>query len=125
MLGPDFTGTYPSIVPEFFGDFILVNGMAWPKFDADPGVYRFHLLNGSDLRFFVLQPDNPWVKVTLIGSDGGLLPHAITIMDGDGVQEAGRAVGAGARRSCRCRVRLFGAAVAGPQHDAAQLRASL
>lgn len=89
MLGPDFTGTYPSVTPEFFGDFILVNGMAWPKFDADPGAYRFHLLNGSDSRFFVLQPDNPWVKVTLVGSDGGLLPHAITIMDGDGVQEAG------------------------------------
>ena len=76
-------------MPEFFGDFILVNGMAWPKFDADPGAYRFHLLNGSDSRFFVLQPDNPYVKVTLVGSDGGLLPQAITIMDGDGVQEAG------------------------------------
>ena len=34
VLGPDFVGTYPSIVPEFFGDFVLVNGMAWPKFDA-------------------------------------------------------------------------------------------
>ena len=88
-LGPDFTGTYPSIVPEFFGDFILVNGMAWPKFDADPGQYRLHLLNGSDSRFYSLQLDNAFVKVTLIGSDGGLLPRAVTILDGDGVQEPG------------------------------------
>ena len=89
VLGPGYTGPYPSIVSEFFGDFILVNGTAWPKFDADPGAYRFHLLNGSDSRFYVLRPDNPYVKLTLVGSDGGLLPHAITIADGDGVQEAG------------------------------------
>lgn len=89
ILGPGFTGTYPSIVPEFFGDFVLVNGMTWPKFDADPGAYRFHLLNGSDSRFYVLRPDDPHVKLTLIGSDGGLLPRAITVADGDGVQEAG------------------------------------
>ena len=84
-LGPDFKGTYPSIVPEFFGDTILVNGMAWPKLDAQPTQYRLNLLDSSDSRFYVLKFDNPWVKVTLVGSDGGLLPKAKTIISGDGV----------------------------------------
>jgi len=86
---PEGFSSYPSVVPEFFGDFLLVNGMAWPKYDADPGQYRFRLLNGSDSRFYVLQLDNPDVAVTLVGVDGGLLLRAATIMDGDGVQEAG------------------------------------
>ena len=49
--------------------------------------YEFRLLNGSDSRFYVLKLDDPNVKVTLVGTDGGLLPKAMTIMDGDGVQE--------------------------------------
>ena len=77
----------PSVVPEFFGDTILVNGMAWPNQTVASGTYEFRLLNGSDLRFYVLKLDNPDVKVTLVGTDGGLLPKAVTIMDGDGVQE--------------------------------------
>jgi len=80
---------YPTIVPEFFGDFILVNGVAWPTLDVDAGDYRFRMLDGSDSRFYLLQLDNPNVKVTLVGGDGGLLPNAITVMDGDGVQELG------------------------------------
>jgi spore coat protein A, manganese oxidase len=89
MLGEAYKGPYPSILPEFFGDFIMVNGMAWPKFDAGVGQYRFHLLNGSDSRFYVLHFSDASVKMTLIGSDGGLLPKAVTIMDGDGIQEDG------------------------------------
>lgn len=92
VLPPDYEalgGTYPSIVPEFFGDFILVNGMAWPTLEVAPADYRFRLLNGSDSRFYVLQLDDPSVSVTLIGSDGGLLPQAITMIDGDGLQELG------------------------------------
>ena len=78
----------PSIVPEFFGDHILVNGMAWPKLDVAAGDYEFRLLNGSDSRFYVLEVSDPNVAVHLVGTDGGLLPHAITISDGDGVQES-------------------------------------
>ena len=79
----------PSAVPEFFGDHIVVNGMAWPNLDVAAGDYEFHLLNGSDSRFYVLKLSDPDVKVQLVGVDGGLLPEAITIMDGDGVQEDG------------------------------------
>jgi spore coat protein A len=86
---PDTAVSYPTAIPEFFGDFILVNGMAWPKLEVDAGDYRFRMLDGSDSRFYVLQLDNPNVKVTLVGSDGGLLPNAVTVIDGDGIQEPG------------------------------------
>ena len=78
----------PSIVPEFFGDHILVNGMAWPELNVAAGDYEFRLLNGSDSRFYVLEVSDPKVAVHLVGTDGGLLPHAITISDGDGIQES-------------------------------------
>jgi spore coat protein A len=99
-LPPDYEdrgGTFPSIMPEFFGDFILVNGMAWPKLDVAPGDYRFRMLNGSDSRFYVLKPDDPNVKVTLVGTDGGLLPQAIAVIDGidagnDGLPDAGEQI---------------------------------
>jgi spore coat protein A, manganese oxidase len=66
----------PSIVLEFFGDVIVVNGMAWPNLDVAAGDYEFRLLNGSDSRFYVLKAD-PWVGVHLVGTDGGLLPEAV------------------------------------------------
>ncbi|MBH5369492.1 multicopper oxidase family protein [Bradyrhizobium glycinis] len=77
----------PSAVPEFFGDHILVNGMAWPNLNVAAGDYEFHLLNGSDSRFYVLKLSDPDVKAYLVGVDGGLLPQAKMIMDGDGIQE--------------------------------------
>jgi spore coat protein A len=86
---PEDFASYPTALPEFFGDFILVNGMAWPRLEVEGGEYRFRMLDGSDSRFYVLQLDDPNVKVTLVGSDGGLLSNAITVMDGDGVHEPG------------------------------------
>jgi spore coat protein A, manganese oxidase len=78
----------PSVVPEFFGDTILVNGMAWPKLNVAAGDYEFRLLNGSDSRFYVLKVSDPNVAVHLVGTDGGLLDHAVTISDGDGIQQS-------------------------------------
>lgn len=67
----------PSVLPEFFGDTILVNGKAWPHLEVEPRKYRFRLLNGADSRFFVLElraPDDsgpfPFMQ---IGTDDGLL----------------------------------------------------
>ncbi|WP_439881820.1 multicopper oxidase domain-containing protein [Pontibacter sp. MBLB2868] len=62
----------PSILPEFFGNIILVNGKAWPKLDVEPRQYRFRLLNGSDSRFYNLTLTEG-VKMWQIGSDNGLL----------------------------------------------------
>ena len=42
-------------LPEFFGDFILVNGVPWPKCEVEPRPYRLRLLNASDSRFYKLQ----------------------------------------------------------------------
>ena len=78
-----------SAVPEFFGDTLLVNGMAWPSLNVAAGEMELRLLNGSDSRFYVLRLDNPKVGVTLVGTDGGLLPQARTLMDGDGQASAG------------------------------------
>jgi spore coat protein A, manganese oxidase len=91
-LPPDYIergGTYPTTLPEFFGDFILVNGQAWPHTHVEQSDYVFHLVNGSDSRFYVLQLSDANVQVTLVGGDGGLMPTAKVIMDGDGIQEQG------------------------------------
>lgn len=70
----------PTVLPEFFGDFILVNGQAWPVLDVEPRTYRLRFLNGSDSRFY-----NMWLApagmsaftagptIWQIGTDSGLL----------------------------------------------------
>lgn len=102
MIGPDAAAALQanpswngnSALPEFFGDVINVNGMAWPKLDVNKGEYLLHFANPSDSRFYVLNFSDPNVKVTLVGADGGLLKKAATISDGvdaggDGVADAG------------------------------------
>jgi spore coat protein A len=76
----------PSHLPEFFGDFILVNGQAWPVLDVEPRKYRLRFLNGSDSRFY-----NMWITSGLttgfgtgptihqIGTDVGLLYAPVTL----------------------------------------------
>lgn len=66
----------PSVQPEFFGDFILVNGKAWPILEVEPRQYRFRLLNGSDSRFYNLTLSSGQ-KFYQIGSDVGLLPQPV------------------------------------------------
>ncbi len=62
----------PSIVPEFFGDTILVNGKAWPFLNVEPRKYRFRILNGSNSRFYKLKLSTGQ-SFYQIGTDGGLL----------------------------------------------------
>lgn len=61
-----------SIMAEMFGNFILVNGKAWPVLDVEPRKYRFRFLNGSDSRFYRLYFSEN-IPFHQIGSDGGLL----------------------------------------------------
>jgi spore coat protein A len=73
----------PSALPEFFGDFILVNGQLWPYLDVEPRQYRLRLLNGSDSRFYTLwvnagdaderAPDGNGPQIVVIGTDDALL----------------------------------------------------
>ena len=66
----------PTIIPEFFGDFILVNGKVWPVLNVEPRQYRFRILNGSDSRFYnlFLSGNNSFWQV---GSDQGLLTSPV------------------------------------------------
>jgi spore coat protein A len=68
----------PSILPEMFGDFILVNGKTWPVLNVEPRKYRFRFLNGSDSRFYKLFLDNT-IPFYQIGTDGGLLNSPVTL----------------------------------------------
>jgi FtsP/CotA-like multicopper oxidase with cupredoxin domain len=86
VLPPEsFPGGGPTALAEFFGDFILVNGMAWPKLEVEPRKYRFRLLNGSDSRFYILEFRNAQTGGTTqtfmqIGSDDGLLEAPVVSM---------------------------------------------
>lgn len=68
----------PSIVPEFFGNFILVNGKTWLVLEVEPRQYRFRMLNGSDSRFYnlFLSSGKPFLQ---IGTDQGLLPLPLQV----------------------------------------------
>ncbi|MDH3217348.1 MAG: multicopper oxidase domain-containing protein [Candidatus Krumholzibacteria bacterium] len=68
----------PSVIAEFFGDFILVNGVAWPKLEVEPRKYRFRMLNGSDSRFYILEFGNG-MGFYQIGTDVGLLPFPVPL----------------------------------------------
>jgi spore coat protein A len=80
----NFPNGGPTGLAEFFGDFILVNGKAWPKLDVEPRPYRFRFLNGSDSRFYVLEFRNDEFNGTAqsflqIGSDDGLLNNPVSL----------------------------------------------
>lgn len=76
---PPVSGVDPSIVPEFFGDTILVNGKVWPYLEVEPRKYRFRILNGSNSRFYSLQFDTDQVIWLQIGTDGGFLERPVRL----------------------------------------------
>ena len=91
ILPPDiFPGGGPTALAEFFGDFMVVNGVIWPKEDVEPRNYRLHLLNGTDSRFMALQlfevPPGATdlttvvkqLDFTVVGSDQGLAKSTTT-----------------------------------------------
>ncbi len=59
-------------IGEYFGDTMLVNGKIWPFLVVDPCLYRFRILNGCNAR--ILNLNIPGAKMTIIGSEEGLLP---------------------------------------------------
>jgi len=74
----------PTAMAEFFGDHMIVNGVAWPVENVEPRNYRLHVLNGTDSRFMALEfyevPAGAKdissaikkLNVDVIGSDQGL-----------------------------------------------------
>ncbi|MDH5364779.1 MAG: multicopper oxidase domain-containing protein, partial [Dehalococcoidia bacterium] len=77
--------THPYWMPEFFGDTIMVNGLVWPNLDVTPGWYRFHLLDGSNARFYTItlkdQITGNKIPFILIGADGGYLQAPVTLKE--------------------------------------------
>ena len=45
----------PSVIPEFFGDTMLVNGTVFPQATVQARRYRLRLLNACNARFLNLQ----------------------------------------------------------------------
>jgi FtsP/CotA-like multicopper oxidase with cupredoxin domain len=101
MAAPD-----PSVVPQFFGDTMLVNGTAYPAATVEARRYRLRILNACNSRFLNLQlyvadgsrmgirldpltgaPANaPFVDgaqgtaaVLQIGTEGGFLPRPVRV----------------------------------------------
>jgi spore coat protein A, manganese oxidase len=76
--------------PEFFGNTIIVNGVAWPVLEVEPRRYRFRMVNGADSRFFNLwlevsgRGPQPALQMIQIGAEGGLLPASVVTGTGPG-----------------------------------------
>jgi len=86
---------FPSCVPEFFGDTILVNGTAYPVVEVEARPVRLRMLNACNSRFLnprlvatagAAFPDNAEPKVNALGpgfiqlaSEGGYLPQAAPV----------------------------------------------
>ena len=88
----------PSVIPEFFGDTMLTNGLVYPTMKVEPRRYRFRVLNACNARFLNL---NLYIRdasidgitlnnkglvtnaagpvMTQIASEGGFLPSPVTL----------------------------------------------
>ncbi|WP_352417402.1 multicopper oxidase family protein, partial [Clostridium tertium] len=69
---------FPSIVPGFFGDTIVVNGKVWPYLDVEPRKYRFRILNASNRRQYIMRLSNN-EEFIQIGTDGGLIEEPVNL----------------------------------------------
>jgi FtsP/CotA-like multicopper oxidase with cupredoxin domain len=82
IAGPYIPGTDISPIwnPEFFGNFMMVNGNTWPFQTVEQRRYRFRFLNGCDARFLILDFGNiPGVEVWQIGNEGGFLAAPVNM----------------------------------------------
>jgi FtsP/CotA-like multicopper oxidase with cupredoxin domain len=78
-LDPSLTGEHGVREPYLagvLGDTVLVNGAPWPVHEADTGLYRLRILNGSNARHYELEAvadDGRILPLVQIGADQGLL----------------------------------------------------
>ncbi len=77
QFNPDGTFLYPTTdipggtwIGEYFGDVMLVNGLAWPYLNVEPRMYRFRILNGCNAR--ILNLGLGGVQMWQIGAEGGM-----------------------------------------------------
>ena len=67
----------PNMMWGYLGNRILVNGSPEASLSLEPRAYRLRLLNGSNARTYKLAWSND-MPLKVIGTDGGLLPEAVT-----------------------------------------------
>jgi FtsP/CotA-like multicopper oxidase with cupredoxin domain len=67
----------PNMLWGYLGNRILVNGQSNAAFSLEPRAYRLRFLNGSNARTYKLAWSNN-MPLKVIGTDGGLLPAAIS-----------------------------------------------
>eukprot|EP00933_Yihiella_yeosuensis_P040033 TRINITY_DN3424_c0_g3_i1.p1 TRINITY_DN3424_c0_g3~~TRINITY_DN3424_c0_g3_i1.p1 ORF type:complete len:985 (+),score=166.40 TRINITY_DN3424_c0_g3_i1:88-2955(+) len=87
--GKPLSDIHPIWNPDFFGNVMVVNGVAWPVFSVAPERYRFRVLNGCNSRFLNLYlianfPDGTQKELPFyqIGNDQGILPAVVEIKRG-------------------------------------------
>uniref|UniRef100_A0A7S1TF20 Plastocyanin-like domain-containing protein n=1 Tax=Compsopogon caeruleus TaxID=31354 RepID=A0A7S1TF20_9RHOD len=71
----------PSVIPEYFGSVIAVNGKAWPKHRVHRAVYRLTIINGCNSRFLALQltsNGSPVPPFNVVMGDRGFLDEVST-----------------------------------------------
>jgi FtsP/CotA-like multicopper oxidase with cupredoxin domain len=94
IIGPYIPDTDISPIwnPEFFGNYIMVNGNTWPFQTVEQRRYRLRFLNGCDARVLILDFSNiPGVEVWQIGNEGGFLaaPVNLTAVNGNKILMGG------------------------------------
>ncbi|MEH6908157.1 multicopper oxidase family protein [Neobacillus drentensis] len=67
-----------SIVPEFFGDTLLVNGKVFPFLKVEPRKYRLRFLNAANSRFFRLKLDSGQ-RMYLIATERGFMQEPVGV----------------------------------------------
>jgi len=67
----------PNMMWGYLGNTILVNGKPNAAFSLEPRGYRLRILNGSNARTYKLAWSNN-MPLKVIGTDGGLLPAAVS-----------------------------------------------
>ena len=76
--------------PEYFGNFMMVNGRTWPALEVEKARYRLRILNGCGSRFLMLKivggdpaarPAAAALPFWVIGTDGGFIGGAPQVVD--------------------------------------------
>jgi FtsP/CotA-like multicopper oxidase with cupredoxin domain len=81
QLNADGTFFYPEgDYDGFLGDFVTINGAAYPTMEVERRKYRFRILNGSNARYYNLNLSDD-SSFLIIGKDSWLYPEAFEMTD--------------------------------------------
>ena len=75
-----YSPTLMEVMTGYFGETILVNGIASPYYEVSTKTYWLRVLNGSNARIYNLALNNN-ADMIVISNDGGLLKNLLTIQN--------------------------------------------